>query len=78
MKKAFVVMLFAAIGCGEQSFTKTKAILFCREIEGTNDATIAILTKQGWRYAGALHNDGINCTKVLWECRDSSAPCARD
>lgn len=57
---------------------KTDTVLLCRDTSETNKGLIAALAKNGWQYAGPLHNDGINCTMTLWQCYDAKAACAMD
>ena len=57
---------------------KTDTILLCRDAAETNKGLVDILVKNGWQFAGQLHNDGINCTMTLWLCYDAKAACALD
>lgn len=57
---------------------KTDTILFCRDTSENNKTLVESLAKNGWHYAGQLHNDGINCSMVLWVCYDAKAACAID
>lgn len=45
---------------------------FCRDETPTEGVDITksyikeVLMKDGWTYAGPIHNDGINCTVTMW------------
>lgn len=57
---------------------KTDTVLLCRDTSEVNKGLIAALVKNGWQFAGQLHNDGINCTMTLWLCYNAKAACALD
>lgn len=57
---------------------KTDTVLLCRDTSETNKGLIAAMAKNGWQFAGQLHNDGINCSMTLWLCYDAKAACALD
>lgn len=52
--------------------TEIRMERFCRDetpIEGvdiTKSYIKEVLMKDGWTYAGPIHNDGINCTVTMW------------
>lgn len=56
----------------------TKTVLLCRETSSIQESLISNLAKLGWVYAGPLHNDGINCTMVLWQCFNPDSPCSKE
>jgi hypothetical protein len=74
-----MTLLTLLLGCAEPVLatdpTEARFERFCRadnaleakEAELLSKAFIQeVLLKDGWRYAGPLHNDGINCTVTLW------------
>lgn len=74
---ALVPMLMACSptpGRGE-----SKVVGFCRE-EGSvaHTRTLNRLYDAGWSYVGPLHNDGINCTNVLFRRVPTEATAAED
>lgn len=66
MKKLLMVMALVAAGCGEKPVTEYRAVMFCREDITEFDTRLKQLFKDGFRYAGPLHQNGINCTNVLF------------
>lgn len=54
---------------------KTVAVHLCRETPATTVAILDDLSKEGWRFGGVLHHDGLNCTVTLWSC-EGAAGCA--
>lgn len=53
--------------------TEIRLERFCRDevvpaagLEMTKAHIKEVLMKDGWTYAGPIHNDGINCTVTMW------------
>lgn len=59
------MVLVAALAMGMRP-EEWRQVHFCRENVASNSATVTALSREGWSYVGPLHNDGINCTVVLF------------
>jgi len=64
--KFILVALVALTGAcsADKAPSTTKLVTMCRD--DNNSITVESLYKEGWKYVGQLHNNGINCTVTLW------------
>lgn len=64
----------APVKPSERTALMTTPVHMCRDTPAGNHLEMEELTRGGWRYAGPLYNDGINCTVTLWTCLGECAP----
>jgi hypothetical protein len=66
MTRLMLLATALAFGCSEPEMESTTQ-LFCRE---STDSEVRLATdlllRDGWRYAGPIHPNGINCYNVLF------------
>jgi hypothetical protein len=62
----------------EQAEVSATMVHMCRETPAANRLEVEQLARGGWRYAGPLHNDGVNCTVTLWTCNTGKCSARQD
>lgn len=67
MKRLMMVLTAGlALGCSEPEM-ESEFRTFCRdELDSQHKLTVDLLMRDGWRYAGPIHPNGLNCYNVLF------------